>query len=97
MSSLLTVFLGWRTYPVALTLGLTKAFQSLKTGQLKHNVYCLVWRWGDVSADWVIFGWYVVTFGNQLAALCLELAKNMAADLEQEVDSEAVMVLLLST
>ena len=38
-----------------------------------------------------------MTFGDQLASLILELAKNLAAKLGQAVDPEAVLVLLLST
>ena len=38
-----------------------------------------------------------MTFGDQLAALILELAKNLAAQLGQEVDPEAVLLLLTST
>ena len=38
LSSLLNVFLRWRTYTVALNLDLTKAYQSISTGQVERNV-----------------------------------------------------------
>ena len=39
----------------------------------------------------------VMTFGDQLAALILELTKKMGADLGKEVDNEATQVLEEST
>ena len=52
LSSLLSVFLGWRNYDTALVLDLTKAYQSIRTpGDLEKNVRRLVWRWGDQNAD----------------------------------------------
>ena len=98
LSSLLKVFLRWRTYRVALNVDLTKAYQSIKTpGDLERNVRRLVWRWGMKDAVWEIYCWEVMTFGDQLAALILELAKNMAATLGQTTDPEAVDLLENST
>ena len=98
LSSLITVFLRWRTYEVALNLDLTKAYQSVKTpGLLEQNVRRLVWRWGDKDQEWEIYCWMVMTFGDQLAALILELAKNIAADEGRDEDPEAVEILITST
>ena len=44
---------------------------------------------GDVTADWEVYGYDVVTFGDQAAGLILELVKGMAAELGQDIDSEA--------
>ena len=98
LSSLITVFLRWRTYEVALNLDLTKAYQSIRTpGLLEQNVRRLVWRWGNKEGEWEIYCWMVMTFGDQLAPLILELAKNMAAHEGRDVDPEAVEVLVTST
>ena len=44
LSSLFEVFLRWRTYPVALNLDLTNAYQSIKTpGPIENHVQRLVW------------------------------------------------------
>ena len=94
LSSLLTVFLRWRTFEVGLVLDLTKAYQSIKTpGELERNVRRLVWRWGKTEEAWKIYRWQVVTFGDVLASLILELAKDKAAALGDPVDKEAAELL----
>ena len=42
-----------------------------------------------MTSDWKIFGYNVVTFGDQVAGLVLELVKSQAADLGQKIDMEA--------
>ena len=69
--------------------GLTKAYQSIKTGTLERHVRRIVWRYGDVSADWQIYGYDVVTFGDQVAGLALELVKRLAADMGKDIDADA--------
>ena len=97
LSSLLVVFLRWRTKEVSLVLDLTKAYQSIRTpGLLEQSVRRFVWRWGDTEAEWKIYCWLVVTFGDQLASLILELVKNRAAELGKEVDPEAAELLVSS-
>ena len=62
LSSLLEVFLRWRTFEVALVLDLTKAYQSIKTpGDLDRNVRRLLWRWGQTESEWKTYWWQVVT------------------------------------
>ena len=74
---------------VALVYDLTKAYQSIKTGEVERHTRRITWRFGDSSADWQIFGYNVVTFGDQVAGLALELVKGMAADLGESLDPEA--------
>ena len=79
---------------VALVLDLTKAYQSVRTsGDLERNVRRLVWRFGETEAAWQFFRWQVMTFGDQLASLILELVKNRAAEMGMEVDAEAANLL----
>ena len=89
LSSLLEVLLGFRMYEVGLVYDMTKAYQSIGTGAVERNVRRIVWRWGDVNAPWEILAYDVVTFGDQIAGLVLELAKRFAADLGKDIDSEA--------
>ena len=96
LSDLLTVLLRWRTYPVALILDLTRAYQSIKTGEMERHVRRIVWRWGIPENEWEILAYDCMTFGDQLAALCLELAKKIAAEKGQEIDSEAALLLVES-
>ena len=74
---------------MALVYDLTKAYQSISTGEIERHVRRIVWRWGDISADWNIYGYNVVTFGDRVAGLVLELVKGIAADLGEEIDPEA--------
>ena len=68
---------------------MTKAYQSIATGEVECHVRCIVWRWCDPAAEWEIFAYNVVTFGDQIAGLVLELVKRLAAQLGQVIDSEA--------
>ena len=89
LASLLEVLIGFRLNEVALVYDLTKAYQSISTGEIERHVRRIVWRWGDISADWNIYGYNVVTFGDRVAGLVLELVKGIAADLGEEIDPEA--------
>ena len=89
LSSLLEVLVGFRMNEVALVYDLTKAYQSIKTGDVERHTRRICWRFGDVSADWKTYGYNVVTFGDQVAGLALELVKGLAADLGEKLDSEA--------
>ena len=89
LANLLEVLIGFRMNEVALVYDLTKAYQSIGTGQIERHVRRITWRWGDSSANWQIFGYNVVTFGDQAAGLALELVKRLAADLGQNIDAEA--------
>ena len=76
-------------YEVALVYNMTKAYQSISTGETERHVRRIVWRWGDTSAPWEVYAYDVVTFGDQIAGLVLELVKGLAASLGQEIDTEA--------
>ena len=89
LSSLLEVLIGFRMCEVALVYDMTKAYQSISTGETERHVRRIVWRWGDVKSNWEIYGYNVVTFGDQVAGLILELVKKLAADMGMEIDPEA--------
>ena len=89
LSSLLEVLVGFRMYEVALVYDMTKAYQSIYTGELEKHVRRILWRWGDTTASWQILAYVVVTFGDQIAGLILELVKKLAAELGLEIDAEA--------
>ena len=89
LSSLLEVVIGFRMQEVALVYDMTKAYQSIETGEIEKHVRRIVWRWCDESANWEILAYRVVTFGDQIAGLILELVKKLAADLGQTIDPEA--------
>ena len=89
LSPLLEVLIGFRLEEVALVYDLTKAYQSIQTGEVERHVRRIAWRFGDTLADWQIFGYDVVTFGDQVAGLALELVKGLAAELGRSIDPEA--------
>ena len=76
-------------YEVALVYDMRKAYQSIGTGETEKHVRRVVWRWCDVSAPWEVLAYNVVTFGDQIAGLVLELVKNLAADMGKDIDPEA--------
>ena len=51
LASLLEVIIGFRMIKVALVYDLTKAYQSIRTGELERHVQRIVWRWGDLQTD----------------------------------------------
>ena len=85
----LSSLFGFRMMEVALFWDLTKAYQSIAIGEIKRKVLGTVWSWGGTGAKWEIYGYNVVTFGDQLAGLVSELVKGLAADLEESLDAEA--------
>ena len=89
LASLLEVLLGFRMYEVALVYDMFKAYQSINTGEVERHVRRIIWRWGDNTKDWDIYGYNVVTFGDQVAGLILELVKKLAAEWGTDVDEEA--------
>ena len=89
LASLLEVLIGFRLCEVALVYDMSKAYQSISTGEVERHVRRIVWRWGDETADWEIYGYDVVTFGDQVAGLVLELVKKLAADMGMDIDREA--------
>ena len=44
LSSLLEVLVGFRMYEVALVYDMTKAYQSIATGELERHVRSILWR-----------------------------------------------------
>ena len=97
LNNLLEVLISWRSKEVALVLDLSKAYQSLRTGEIERNVRRIIWRWGDTTSDWQIFAYDRVTFGDLLASLVLELAKKMAAGLGMRIDPAASEEILRNT
>ena len=97
LSSLLEVVIGFRMQEVGLVYDMSKAYQSIATGDIEKHVRRIVWRWCDQSADWEILAYRVVTFGDQIAGLVLELVKKLAAELGRTIDSEACDQILYRT
>ena len=83
------VFLRWRLYPVAVHFDLKKMFHSVRTGLPEMFKRLMAWRKGKLDADWAIYGWLVVAFGDRPASCILEICKDLAAEAGEEIDPEA--------
>ena len=96
INNLLKVLLRWRGYETAIVFDLKKAYNTIRTGDLEKFLRLKVWRFGDSEAEWRTFGYLVVAFGDQLASLILEIAKQMVAELGESkgFDHDAVQKLL---
>ena len=80
-----------------LVLDLSKAYQSLHTGELERHVRRIIWRWGETDKEWDVLAYDRVTFGDLLAALALELAKKRGAEQGVVIDPAASEIILRNT
>ena len=58
---------------LAVLLDLSKAYQSIATGEKERHLHRLLWR-ESPEHSWKIYAYDRVQFGDDIAALCLELA-----------------------
>ena len=65
---------------------MTKAYYSIRTGELEKNVRRIVWRYGNTSSKWRIFGFKTVSFGDKPAAAFLEIAIRRTAQANGSID-----------
>ena len=79
----------WRMYETAMCSDVSKAYWSLRTGEVEKHIRRIVWRYGDSTLPWKIFGFCVVSFGDRPAAAILEVAIKKIAELYKSVDPEA--------
>ena len=92
LNDLYNVLLRWRSYECSCIFDLSKAYNVIRTTDFEKYLRLQVWRHGDTSKDWDVYGYATVAFGDVAASLCLELAKNRVADrgLELGMDPMAV-------
>ena len=55
LSSQWDVLTRWRTYEVPLCSDITKAYYSIRTGELEKHIRRVCWRYGDESKKWRTF------------------------------------------
>ena len=75
---------------------LSKAYQQLVTGEVERHLRRFLYR-SSPSDQWEIFAYDRVTFGDVIAALCLELGKKLAAQRGEQLDALAASRLLSGT
>ena len=76
--------LRFRSYQVALIFDISKAYNSIRTGMVKHHLIRL-WFCFNPQEEWRLFGFNCVQFGDQPAAALMMIAVEKAADSYQAV------------
>ena len=92
LTDLQEVLIKFRGFEKALLMDLSKAYQALKTGKKEADLRLFLWRKGP-EQEWQSYSYVCVNFGDQIAALCLELAKKITADRGRSVDELACQLL----
>ena len=76
----------WRTYECALSTDITKAYYSMRTGELERHVRRVVWRHGMSDEEWDHYGFNTVSFGDKPAGVLLDIVINETAEKSKDVD-----------
>ena len=88
------IMLRFRTYLKGLNSDVTKAYYQMFTGLTEKHVRRVVWRYGDRDADWKIFGYLCVSFGDTPAAALLEVCFRRVIEMYKHIDPLAAHRLL---
>ena len=86
LSDLWELLLRFRSYRHGLISDVTKAYHSMKTGLLELHLRRVVWRHGDRGADWKVYGFLVVAFGDRQAAVLLQIVIRLTCEMYKNVD-----------
>ena len=93
LTDLQEVLLKFRGFEVGLMMDLSKAYQALRTGKKEADLRLFLWR-SSPEEEWRTYSYICVNFGDQIAALCLELAKKITADKGRSLDELACQLLI---
>ena len=74
-------------------MDLSKAYHALRTGKKEADLRLFLWR-SSPEEEWRTYSYVCVNFGDQIAALCLELAKKITADKGRSLDDLACQLLI---
>merc|ERR1711867_164072 len=96
LNDLFNVLLQWRGHEQALMYDLSKAYQSVKTGDLELHLRRILWR-KTTSENFQTYGYTCATFGDEPAAAGLELAKRKTAMESMDIDALAARQLVTAT
>ena len=77
------------SYDVRLCSDVTKAYQSLRTGEIEKHLRRVEWRFRDPETSWRVFAFCTVSFGDKPAAALLEIAIRKVAELHTTIDPSA--------
>ena len=88
LNPMLNIALRFRSYECAMIFDLSKAYNSLKTGQVERHLRRCIWRFSP-DEPWQDFAFDTVAFGDLPAANFLEIGRNLTADAGCHIDPEA--------
>ena len=74
LEPLLVALVQWRAYKHCCVWDLTKAYNTVKTFEEEKHMRRLVWRWGDTSSPWTVYGIDAMHFGDRCATCGLKVA-----------------------
>ena len=74
---------------MAMVFDLSKAYHQIVCHDLEKMTRLVVWRDGDTTRPFTIYGNTRVGMGDRPAANALELATDKAADVGEHIDPEA--------
>ena len=93
LNSMFDIMLRFRCHESGLVFDLTKAYNSLKTGQVERHVRRFIWRFNS-SDPWQDFAFDCVAFGDCPAANFLEIGRDMTAEAGKDIDEVAAQKII---
>ena len=88
LNSMFDIATRFRCHESGLVFDLTKAYNSLKTGQVERHVRRFIWRFSQED-PWQDFAFDCVAFGDCPAANFLEIGRDMTANAGRDIDNVA--------
>ena len=88
LNSMFDIMLRFRCHESGLVFDLSKAYNSLKTGDTEKHLRRFIWRF-DPDGPWKDFAFDSVHFGDCPAANFLEIGRDMTADAGRDIDEVA--------
>ena len=85
LNPMMDIMLRFRCHEVGMIFDLTKAYNSLHTGPIERNLRRFVYRFNPED-EWEDYAFDCVAFGDNPAANCLEIGRNLTADAGAHID-----------
>ena len=95
LNDIFSVLVQWRGHPTCIMYSISKAYQSIKTGEVEKHLRRLVYR-RDPRTPSRTYAYDSVTFGDDPAACALELCKVWTALDSEDIDHQAAQQLVKS-
>ena len=96
LNDMFSIMLRFRCYQVVFLFDLSKAYNTMKTGVVEKHLRRLVWKFKEED-PWQDFAIDKVHYGDQPAAVLLEVSKQETAELGRHIDPEAADKIITET